>query len=461
MTRYGNPKYTGADNAAFSEYFKAHTSKQLLVPVMNTLALRSNGSFVTDIVFRNCIAYTSAASEMSPSYKAMKPHLEFILFKVVFPSLCLTDNEVEMFGSDPIEFVRRVHAAMEDWVDVRLAAVTLLQNLGRYRLKDTLPVFLPFIQGILNEHLQAAGAGQPVDYRRKDGCLVALSALSNVLLEKPAYSSHMEPIITTHVIPEFASPVGYMRCRVCLFMESFHEVKWSNDSTVQAILNGLLTCLRDPCLPVQTAAAITLRLYLTEESARALVIPILPDITREYFRIMSEVENDVVLSALQTIVLEFGDEIAGISTMLVSELLNAFSYYSAQGQDDDEAAFSAAQCLDTISAVLEATKDRPEQIKEIEGMILPLIGKLFAEESVEYVDNICDIMGYLSYYSASVSPALYSMLGPILDVLQSWAADYIVEFSPTIFNFLAQVNSTTIFFLLLATYFVLFLFIEP
>lgn len=440
MTRYGNPKYTSSENATFSEFFKNNASKLFLAPVMNTLALRSNGSFVTDNVFRNCIAYISGASEMSPSYKAMKPHMDFILTKVVFPSLCMTDTELEMFDTDPVEFVRRVHAAMDDWIDVRLAATALLQNLGRYRLKDTLPRFLPFLQGLLNEHLQALSAGQSPDFRRKDGCLVALAALSNVLLEKPAYSVHMEPLIISHVIPEFSSHVGFMRCRVCLFMENFHEVKWSNPATVHGILTGLLTCLRDPCLPVQTAAAITLRLYLTEESARPLVIPILPDITREYFRIMSEVENDVVLSALQTIVLEFGDEIAGISTMLVNELLGAFSHYAAQGQDDDEAAFSAAQCLDTISAVLEATKDRPEQIREIEAMLIPLLSKLFAEESVEYLENICDIMGYLSYYSAAVSPALFAMLGHILDVLQSWASDYIVEFSPTIFNFMANVS---------------------
>lgn len=440
MSRYGNPKYTGSDNAAFSEYFKNNTSKLLLAPVMNTLALRPNGAFVTDSVFRACLAYVSGASEMSPSYKAMKPHMDFILMKVIFPSLCLTDSELEMFDTDPIEFVRRIHAAMEDWIDVRLAATSLLQNLGRYRLKDILPRFLPFIQGMLNEHLQLTTSGQIPDFRRKDGCLVALSALSNVLLEKKDYSVHMEPLIITHVIPEFSSPVGFMRCRVCLFMEQFYEIEWSNESTVQAILTGLLTCLRDPCLPVQTAAAITLRLYLTEKSARPLVIPLLPDITREYFRIMSEVENDVVLSALQTIVLEFGDEIAGISTMLVSELLGAFSYYAAQAGDDDEAAFSASQCLDTISAVLEATKDQVEQIKEIENMLLPLIKKIFEDENVEYVENVCDIMGYLSYYNAAVSPELFSIAGYILDVLQSWAADYVVEFSPTIFNLIANVS---------------------
>lgn len=408
---------------------------------MNTLALRTNGLFVTDIVFRSCIAYVNSAVEMSVPYKSIKPHLDFILFKIVFPSLCLTDGEIELFDSDPIEFVRQVHTTVEDWIDVRLAAVTLLQTLGRYRLKDTLPKFLPFIQGMLNEHMQAVTSGSPVDYRRKEGCLVALSSISNILLEKSQYSQSLEPLIVAHVIPEFNSPIGFLRCRACLFMESFYECKWSNPATVQAVLNGLLTSLRDPQLPVQTAAAITLRLYLSEPSARDLVIPILPDIAKEYFRIMSEVENDVILSALQTIVLEFGDEVAGMSTMLVSELLGAFSYYSKQAGEDDEAAFSASQCLDTISAVLEASKDRPEQIREIERLILPLIHGLITEESVEYIDNICDIMGYLTYYTPAMGPELYTIFGYLLDILQSWAADYIVEMSPSIFNFIAQVTT--------------------
>ncbi len=68
---------------------------------------------------------------------------------------------------------------------------------------------------------------------------------------------------------------------------------------MQDILKGLIQGLRDPSIPVQTAAACSLRLLITAEGATELLKPILPDIIGEYFRIMDEVENESVLSALQ------------------------------------------------------------------------------------------------------------------------------------------------------------------
>ena len=52
VTRYGNPKYTGADNQAFAVYFRDNTSKQLLGAVMNTLNVKATGRFITDDVYR-------------------------------------------------------------------------------------------------------------------------------------------------------------------------------------------------------------------------------------------------------------------------------------------------------------------------------------------------------------------------------------------------------------------------
>jgi hypothetical protein len=258
-------------------------------------------------------------------------------------------------------------------------------------------------------------------------------------MEKAPYKNQLETLILNHVVSGFNNPVGYMRCRVCMFMEEFHEMQWSNAAVPQGILQGLLHCLRDKALPVQTSAACTLRLYLTGESCRDLVIPLLPEIVKEYFRIMAEVENDVILSALQTIVLEFGLEIADLSINIVSELLNAFSYYSAMGEEDDEAAFSATQCLDTVSSVLETVYEKPQIIAEMERLLVPLIMKLLHEETVEYIENICDMLGYLTYSNASSSPLLWSTLGPLMVALQSWCSDYIVEISPSIMNFISQV----------------------
>lgn len=95
IQRYGNPRYADAELKQFAEYFRAHTANQLLAPMMNVLARVAKGEYATDDVHRMCLSYVSNCVEMSPTYKVLKPHLDFILFSVVFPTLCLTQEEIE------------------------------------------------------------------------------------------------------------------------------------------------------------------------------------------------------------------------------------------------------------------------------------------------------------------------------------------------------------------------------
>ncbi len=52
-----------------------------------------------------------------------------------------------------------------------------------------------------------------------------------------------------------------MRARACWVIEYFSEADWSVEGgkVLSAVLTGLINGLRDPALPVQTAAACSLR----------------------------------------------------------------------------------------------------------------------------------------------------------------------------------------------------------
>lgn len=94
IQRYGNPRYCEDEYKQFAEYFREHTAKLLLEPMVNILIQKSEGAFVTDIVSRMCITYVGNSVEMSPTYKIVKPHLDFILFGVILPTMSLTDEEL-------------------------------------------------------------------------------------------------------------------------------------------------------------------------------------------------------------------------------------------------------------------------------------------------------------------------------------------------------------------------------
>eukprot|EP01036_Dinobryon_divergens_P033075 gene33075-42787_t len=174
--------------------------------------------------------------------------------------------------------------------------------------------------------------------------------------------------------------------------------------------------LKDKAVPVQAAAACSLRLIISAEGAADIIRPLLPALVAEYFRIMDEVESESVLNALQAIVLQFGEEIADMALMMVQHLVAIFHNYSA-AEDDEEAAFNATQCLDTIAAIIEA-------VDEKEAILLQLEGPL--------------ILGYLTYNSDQMSVALWSLCGPLLQALNDWAVDYISEIMVPILNYMSK-----------------------
>ena len=80
-----------------------------------------------------------------------------------------------------------------------------------------------------------------------------------------------------------------------------------------------------------------LRSLVQVEGADEVLLPVLPKILEEFSRIMSEIGNDEVISALQKIINQFGDHIEPHAVVLVNQLCTAFSSFFSEGADDDDA----------------------------------------------------------------------------------------------------------------------------
>jgi hypothetical protein len=102
--------------------------------------------------------------------------------------------------------------------------------------------------------------------------------------------------------------------------------------------------------------------------------------------------------------------------MIIQQLLVTFENYSSAGEDDDEAAFGATECLETITTVLEVIKENATAVGAVEGMLTPLLFKIFStDDMIEYIENGIEIISYLTYYpdninSVTTPPSLASLL---------------------------------------------------
>ena len=96
MLRYGNPQYCEEMYKPFAIHFRSNSAPILLSTILKVLGSHhTNNVFITETVHRSCLAFVGGAIEMSPTYKIIKPHLNFLLFNIILPTLSITTHEIE------------------------------------------------------------------------------------------------------------------------------------------------------------------------------------------------------------------------------------------------------------------------------------------------------------------------------------------------------------------------------
>ncbi|KAL9179851.1 hypothetical protein ACHAXT_007821 [Thalassiosira profunda] len=439
FSRYGIPNYAEEEVKEFAKYFSQNVAPSFLGPVCETLNLRPSGQFCTDRVVHLCLNFVDLAVELAPTYKLLKPHMDFLLYKVCFPAMCLTSEDIDEFENDPHEFVHKQNSPLADFYDPRMSAITLVTSAVKYRGQDTMQPLLGFLTEILQRYNATDEASR--NHVEKDGALLAFGSLSEILLSKKKYSSELEGLMVSSVFPDFNSPVGFLRCRACWMVQRFSETPWTDDGThLRNLIQLVLQRLSDPALPVQIEASKALRFLIEVEGADQTLLPVLPHILNEYFRIMNEIGNDEVVAALQVIIDVFGEHIGPHAIALVTQLSTAFKTYIDAGDDDDDAAMAAAQCLECINTVLKGTCEHAELYKGMEAHLVPLILQILGHdgEYLEYVEFALDTLTFLTYFPQQISPALWEAFPLLYVAFENWAFDYMILMAPPFNNFIAK-----------------------
>ena len=256
----------------------------------------------------------------------------------------------------------------------------------------------------------------------------------------------IQPFLQNHVVPEFFSPVSYLRSRACWMIEYFQNLDWNADASkglLEGVMKGLLSGLRDKAIPVQAAAACSMRTIIESDGAKELLRPILPEIVHEYFRIMDEVENEAVLGALSAIVENFAEHIVPMAPMMVEKLSKTFLQFAGSEFDDDEAAFAATQCLDTITAIVDTLDPdnggNIETLRQVENLMMPiLMHTVGTPDAFEFLENGVQFLTQFTYYGDDISPTLWHLCGPLLEALDTWAYDYISEIMTPLLNYMSK-----------------------
>ncbi|XP_078483140.1 importin-7 isoform X1 [Ciona intestinalis] len=439
--RYGSPGSVTKEYNAFSEFFLKRYTVSILQVLLKIFDAYRNKEYVAPRVLQQALHFLDQSVSHAHTWKVMKGAYHDLLKDIIFPLMCFTDEDKEVWEDDPQEYIRMKFDIFEDFLSPASAAQHLLHSAASKR-KQVLQKTMGFCYSVLTD---AATSEELI--RRRDGALHIIGSLADTLLKRKMYKDQLELMLRTHVIPELQSDYGFMRARACWVVQHFSEAKFKKKENIIATAEALKhLLLNDGDLPVRVEAAMALQEFLSEqEIAEKHCVQHVRPIMQALLQLVHETENDELTSIVQKVICLYCEHVIPYAVEITQNLTATFLKVvgSCNGDADgatgdaadnnDDKAVTAIGILSTIETVLDMMEEEREITLQLESIVAPLVAHVLKTRNIDYYEEICSLMYSLT--CQAISPPMWEALHLISEVFQEDGFDYFTDMMPVLHNF--------------------------
>lgn len=454
LRRYSNPKRAPFDEPhtrVVAIMFQDKFASRATASMLHVLAWPTQpGGKLSGRVANLAIDFLQEAVETAALWAVLLPHIHLLLSQIIFPYLCFSQEDADLWEEDPVDYVRKQTDIAEDYTSPRMAANSLLSQLGELRPKNTVLPFMTHLVSTVLEPYLAAAVGSPERAalaRQKVGAMMALNACKLRLMKADLAATFLD-VLTRHVEPDVRSEFGFLRAAAHKLLGDIASSGWEPfiERLGESSLRSAVAALEDPELPVSATAGGALHFLMEQDSAQPLIGPFAPQLLERLLVLMDKMSDGYVtlLPTLDKLVDRYPDQLMPLAVPLMRRLVSAFHHSSTEAKnqgDDDEGdedlMFQAAQMLQLISSVLTtagewttpSSKDRSDMFAVIESELQPVLlpmfengNQVFAEETLDVLHTLVLQTGELN---GKLSPLLMSMVPRLVKSFESWSGEYV------------------------------------
>lgn len=465
-SRYGNPsslqKGNGEDYAEFAKTFTANFAPEILKGYLTQI---EKWVAKTTWLSRPCLSYTivflDECVKPKPMWNHLKPHLESIVKHFLFPVMCLTEDDVEKFDTDPEEYLHHKLNFYEEVSAPEIAATNFLVTLTKVRKKQTFMI-LTFVNSIVSEY----EAAETKNHIAKEGALRMIGTLSGVILgKKSPIAEQVEYFLVRFVFPDFRSPQGFLRARACDTVEKFEQLDFKDPNNLLVIYRNILECMADPELPVRVEAALALQPLIRHDIIRTNMQSNIPQIMQQLLKLANEVDVDALSNVMEDFVEVFATELTPFAVALSEQLRDTYlrivrelldKQVNTNADEDsfgdylDDKSITALGVLQTIGTLILTLESTPDVLLHMESILMPVIqvtleNKLYGKHlfcirgleltAVDLYNEIFEIIDSCTFAAKSISPTMWQAFELIHTTFKSGAELYLEDMLPALDNF--------------------------
>lgn len=136
----------------FSKLFLANFAPEILKRYLQSVEKwASKTTWLSKPSLSYTLSFLDECVKPKSMWNHLKPHMDTLISHVFFPILCQSDEDIEIFDSDPPEYLHRKLNFYEEVSAPDVAATNLLVSLTKSRKKQTFSI-LNFVNGVVNKY---------------------------------------------------------------------------------------------------------------------------------------------------------------------------------------------------------------------------------------------------------------------------------------------------------------------
>ncbi|CAJ0955968.1 unnamed protein product, partial [Mesorhabditis belari] len=379
--RYGAPGQVDKGYAEFANHFIAKFSIPCVEAFLSLLEQKRQGHLVTDRVLHLSISFLNTAVSHSVTWKVIKPHMLDVVKLVLFPLMCHSDEDEELWVDDVQEYIRFKFDIFEDLHNPTYAAGSLLTAISKR--KDTMQPLLQFIiQALTDSH----------DARQVDGALHMVGELANQLCKSKKYKKDVEKLLEAHVTGRLLAQERFVRARAAWCVKAFSNATFHHKNYLSKIVQNIAQVIAQDNeeLPVKVEAALALQYLLNDqgETVQTMLRPMIKDIIPKVLELVAKTQIEDVCGVMDQLIEDYMDEVIPIATKLSETLSNMFIEIITQEEIADDRTPTLMSVISTLTNILDVVEEHADIMRQVEQHVLRIIKLVFESEMADYYDDI-------------------------------------------------------------------------
>ncbi|EEH19769.1 hypothetical protein PABG_02028 [Paracoccidioides brasiliensis Pb03] len=460
FVRYGNPSLLGKTNSTnYTQYAKSFITTfapEILKGYLGEIDKWVNGQWLSKPALSYTLVFLQDCVKPKATWDHLKPHLDNLVQHLIFPVLCQSDEDIELFETDPSEYLHRKLNIYEEVSAPDVAATNFLVALTQSRKKQTFSI-LSFVNGVVSKY-ETSPDDQKLP-REKEGALRMIGTLASVILgKKSPIADQVEYFFVRHVFPEFKSPHGYLRARACDTLEKFSELDFTDPNNLMVVYRNILEALADPELPVRVEAALALQPLIRHDAIRTSMQTNIPQIMQQLLKLSNEVDLDQLSGVMEDFVEVFSTELTPFAVALCEQLRDTYMRIIGDMLDErkntskpeediygdflDDKSITALGVLQTIGTLILTLESTPDVLLHLETILMPVITITLENKLYDLYTEVFEIIDSCTFAAKSISPTMWQAFVLMHKTFKSGAELYLEDMLPALDNFVTYGSAT-------------------